>query len=149
MDYIRRLPVLSKENCIGQLLRYAIVGGIASLADITIFTVCTNIFQIHYLVSNIFSFLCGLLINYFLSREWVFNKKIHDFGRDFIIFSVIGVIGLILSSTLLYMMIRLRILYYLLPMHSDSLVKSTAKLSTIVIVFLWNFFARKKMVFSV
>lgn len=149
MDYIRRLPVFSNESNIGQLIRSAIVGGIASIADVAIFTICTNIFQVNYLLSNTLSFLCGLTINYFLSREWVFNKKIHDPGRDFIMFSVIGVIGLALSSVLLYVMIQLRILYYLLPMHSDGLVKSTAKLSTIIIVFFWNFFARKKLVFSV
>lgn len=57
-----------------QFMRYAVVGGIAFIADYSSLFIFTEIFKLHYLLSAAFGFLIGLVINYFLSIKWVFDQ---------------------------------------------------------------------------
>jgi putative flippase GtrA len=147
-NIFRKLFVQQNESVLSQFLRYLIVGGISAFIDIFIFTLGVNVLGINHIISNSISFVFGLVANYLLSRKWVFNQKVHNPGRDFFLFSVIGLIGLILSNILIYILIDLRVLYYLLASTSDNLIKPFAKLIVINIVLFWNFIARKKIVFS-
>lgn len=146
-DYIKKTFSYTDSCLAGQFLRYAVVGGLASVVDVAVFTIGVNVLGINHLISNTISFISGLTVNYLLSRSWVFNKKTHN-KTDFFLFSLIGVIGLLLSEILLFFLIDSRILYYLLASSNDSLVKPAAKVAVMVLVLFWNFFARKKIVFS-
>jgi len=133
---------------IEQFLRYAVVGGIASVADVSLYYVAAGIFDANHLLANTLSFSVGLLVNYFLSREWVFNYSRHRFGRDFVLFAVIGVIGLGISSLILFLLVDMGILSGLLYFAGDDFIKLAAKLIAVLTVLFWNFFARKKIVFQ-
>lgn len=146
--FIRKLPLISGQNAIGQFLRSVIAGGIASLVDVSVYSICVNAIGINHIVSNTFSFVFGLLVNYYLSREWVFNQRVHNVKRDFFLFSVIGVIGLLMSNVMLLLLVDAGILYFLLASNNSGLVKTAAKIITVVLVFFWNFLARKKIVFA-
>ena len=148
MDTFRKLPFFSNEHVVGQFMRCGIIGGIASLVDISIYSLGANILGINHILANTLSFLFGLIINYYLTREWVFNQKTDHTGKDFLVFSVIGVIGLVISNVLLLLMVNTGLLYAVLMTNSDALVRSAAKIITVVVVFFWNFTARKKLVFS-
>lgn len=148
-SYGRKLFIFSNNNAFGQFVRCALVGGIASLVDLAVYSLAVMHLGIHHLLSNILSFTAGLFVNYFLSREWVFGKRVHDTKRDFFLFSVIGAIGLLMSSILLYVLVDQERIYYFLPPIEDDLAKGAAKIVTIGLVFIWNFFARRKIVFSV
>lgn len=147
-ENLKKTLVYSNENVIGQFLRSVVVGGIASLVDISLFSMGVNLLGINHIAANTFSFVFGLLVNYYLSREWVFNQKIHNARKDFMLFALIGVIGLILSNFLLFIFVDFRILYLLLATPNSRIVKPAAKVIVVAIVFFWNFFARKKFVFS-
>lgn len=136
-----------KKDVIRQFIRYLLVGGLASAADVSLFYIFTGIFGANHILSNTVSFTIGLLINYFLSREWVFGHSGHRVGRDFLIFSVIGVIGLCLSNLILYILLDCRILFLLLGFAGKNIVLFAAKLAAVLTVLFWNFSARKKFVF--
>ncbi|MCR4435936.1 MAG: GtrA family protein [Clostridiales bacterium] len=147
-DYIKKISIFSSGNVLGQFVRSVVVGGIASFVDIGIYSLGVIALGIHHRISNILSFISGLIVNYRLSREWVFNQKVHHVKKDFLLFSAIGVIGLLISDILLFILVDRRVLYFILPFSDSGLVKSAAKIITVVLVFFWNFFARKKMIFS-
>jgi putative flippase GtrA len=148
IDSIRRWGLFSSHNPLGQFARSAVVGGIASAADVSVFSMGVYLLKINHILSNTLAFAAGLTINYYLSREWVFNRKVHKPRRDFLLFSIIGVIGLLLSNVFMYVMVDLGTLSLIFGSASDNLVKPAAKAAAIALVFIWNFTARKKVVFS-
>lgn len=126
------------NNTFLQLFRYTFVGGFAFLVDFSILFVLTEYFHIHYLLSAAISFIFGLVINYFLSVKWVFNNRvINNRLLEFLFFALIGLIGLGLNELFLWFFTDFLLIYYLL-----------SKIITTFIVYFWNFFARKIMLFN-
>ena len=116
-------------NLFIQFFRYTLVGGLAFVVDLVLLFVLTEYAHWHYLVSATLSFLAGLLVNYILSTQWIFrSSKIKNKKIEFILFGLIGVIGLGLNNVLLYFFTDLIGLYYML-----------SKLITAVLVYAWNF----------
>jgi putative flippase GtrA len=125
------------SNIMAQFLRYVVVGGIAFLFDFSFLFIFTNYFHIHYLISAAIAFLIGLFINYLLSIFWVFDKRTLDNRMvEFFIFAIIGLIGLGLNEGFLWIFTGLVGLYF---MYS--------KLISTFFVLLWNFSARKLILF--
>jgi|LSQX01.3.fsa_nt_gb putative flippase GtrA len=126
-----------------QFLRYTIVGGIATAFDVSVYSFLIYVFDINPLIANTFSFTCGLFINYFLSRRWVFNRSLQSFKKDFALFAIIGVLGLGLSNLILFILIDNEVLSLLLSGAGDDTIEFAAKIVATFIVLFWNFFARK------
>lgn len=125
------------DNTFLQLIRYTIVGGFAFLIDFGTLYILTELAHLHYLLSAGIAFILGLLTNYFLSIRWVFDIRIvRDKKLEFIIFAVIGLIGLGLNELFLWIFTDLLDIYYLV-----------SKILTAMLVYLWNFFARKWILF--
>lgn len=102
-------------NLFIQFFRYTLVGGLAFVVDLVLLFVLTEYAHWHYLVSATLSFLAGLLVNYILSTQWIFrSSKIKNKKIEFILFGLIGVIGLGLNNVLLYFFTDLIGLYYML-----------------------------------
>ena len=121
-----------------QLFRYTFVGGFAFIIDFSLLFVLTEYAGIHYLVSAAIALTAGLIINYFLSIIWVFDKrKLVNKSVEFTLFAAIGIVGLGLNELFIWVFTEFAGLYYLL-----SKIISTA------IVYLWNFFARKFTLFN-
>ena len=77
-------------------------------------------------------------MNYLLSIFWVFSESRYREKRiEFAIFAFIGVIGLGLTEGLMWLFTDLAGLHYLL-----------SKLITAALVLLWNFIARKAVLFT-
>ena len=135
------LAILFKEktdNWFIQLFRYCFVGGFAFLVDYGLLALLTEVFGLHYLVSATISFIAGLLVNYILSKSWIFKKSsLDNEWVEFLVFSIIGVIGLGLNTLLLYLFTDHCHIHYLI-----------SKLLTAAIVLLWNFGARKVILFN-
>ena len=71
-----------------QLVRYTFVGGFAFIVDYCLLFILTEYGHFHYLLSASVSFIAGLLVNYLLSKRWVFNNaSVNNRGLEFFIFS--------------------------------------------------------------
>ena len=120
-----------------QLLKYALVGGVAFLLDFSMLFVLTEYAHFHYILSATVAFLAGLLCNYFLSVYWVFHERaLSNRLAEFLVFSLIGVIGLLLNDGLIWTLTEVGGMHYL-----------ASKLLAAVVVFFWNFFARRQSLF--
>ncbi len=121
-----------------QLLRYAVVGGCAYVVDFGALFFLTDYLHVHYLVSAAAAFSLGLLTNYTLSVLWVFSKRsISNKQKEFLLFALIGMIGLGFNEAAMWLFTGLASFHYLI-----------SKLFSTAFVFFWNFFARKKILFS-
>ncbi|MBB5182888.1 GtrA family protein [Catenisphaera adipataccumulans] len=82
------------KNLFQQIIRFGIIGGIATVIDWSTLYVCTEYFGIYYLISGVISFTVATVFNYYASVKWVFhvdpNKSKKKTFTTFIVFSVIG-----------------------------------------------------------
>jgi len=121
-----------------QLLKYGFVGGIAYVVDFGSLFFLTEVIKLHYLFSAAIAFILGLLTNYILSIFWVFTKRtVVNWRTEFLIFSIIGLVGLGLNEGIIWFFTDLIHFHYLI-----------SKIFSALVVFFWNFFARKKILFS-
>jgi putative flippase GtrA len=109
------------------------VGTAAAGANIGAFVLFKEVFTVHYLISNIFGFFAGLIVNYYLSKSFVFTRKFKfSKFREFFCYLLISVAGLGFDSALIWIFTEKAGLYYLL-----------SKIISTIIVFWWNFLSRK------
>lgn len=121
-----------------QFIRYIFVGGIAYAVDFGSLYFLTDIIRIHYLISAAAAFILGLITNYILSIFWVFARRtLTSKQMEFLIFAIIGVVGLGLNEGIIWFFTALIHFHYLM-----------SKVVSAIIIFFWNFFARKKILFS-
>jgi len=117
---------------------YIFCAGIATIMDMALLYVFTDYLGVMYLVSATLSYSSGIFVNYALNRRITFRNKSRKRGKQFAMFTIISIIGLIL--TLLFMAIFVEFLgiWYML-----------AKLITIALVFIWSYNANSKLTFKI
>lgn len=121
-----------------QLLRYTVVGGFSFLVDFFLLYGLTEYLYFHYLTSATISFAAGLTVNYILSRGWVFvHSHFLNKWTEFALFAGVGFSGLRLNNLIIWLFTAYFSLYY---MYS--------KLVATLVVYGWNFLARKYWVFK-
>ncbi len=135
---IRNFFLEKSDKTSVQLLKYVFVGGMAYSVDFGSLFFFTEVAKIHYLLSAAIAFILGLVTNYSLSIFWVFSKRtLSDKRMEFMIFTIIGIVGLGLNEVIIWFFTEIADFHYLI-----------SKIISTVVVFFWNFFARKKTLFS-
>ena len=120
-----------------QLVRYFFAGGLAFIIDFCALFILTEYLNIHYLLSAPLAFLLGLVTSYILSIKWVFDKRnISRKSVEFVIFALVGLVGLLLNQVFIWFFTEIMILYYMF-----------SKIISSGIVFLWNFSMKKYLLF--
>ena len=140
MDKNKIISFITKktDNSYLQFVKYFFASGIALVVDMGMLFVLTEYCHLYYLLSSTISFLLGIFITYLFSKLYIFNKtSVKNKTMEFSIFLLIGLIGLLLNNLFLYVLTEYFDVYY---MFSKCIV--------VIITYLWNFFARKKFIFS-
>ena len=135
--YISSILLDRNRNIFIQLFRYTVVGGIAFIIDFSSLFILTEYVNIYYLTSAAIAFSLGLITNYSLSILWVFDKRsVGNKYIEFIIFSLIGMVGLLLNEFFIWFFTEIALLHYL-----------WSKVISTFFVYLWNFTVRKILLF--
>ncbi|MDD4969122.1 MAG: GtrA family protein [Paludibacter sp.] len=138
IEYLKSLFKGKTNNSFLQLFRYTFVGGLAFLVDFGLLIMLTEYFHIYYLLSAGIAFVFGLIVNYYLSINWVFNSRVVENKLfEFLVFTLIGIVGLGLNELFLWLLTDKLLFYYIF-----------SKAITTFIVYFWNFFARKLLLFN-
>lgn len=121
------------KKLISQFMKFGIVGVIAFVIDYGFMVLLTEVFGVPYLISTTLSFIISVIFNYFASMWFVFKRK-DDMSRrrEFIIFVVLSVIGLVINDVFMWLMVDFLFIDY--------------RISKIVVTFIvavWNFVTRK------
>lgn len=136
---IKRIFIEPTKNVLLQFFRYAFVGGVATVADWAVFYILTDPLNVHYLISGVAAFVAGLSVNFLLSKKFVFSieKNKHSSSTEFAVYAVIGVIGLLITEIIMYVMNTKLQIYFMIP-----------KIIATAVVFVWNFAARKIVLYT-
>ena len=120
-----------------EFIRYCIVGGTAFLFDYAVLFYLTEYMRLYYLFSSVLGFITGIVINYYLSKWWVFTNAKAEGFQSFLLFFLIGVMGLGMTVTGMWLGVELLQINYMF-----------VKVGVTGFVLLWNYTARKRLVFQ-
>ena len=134
-----RIP--GKQGILGQFLRYFVTGGLAFVVDFGAFALALYYFDIHYLIANLIGLAAGNVVNYLLTVGWVFSTEKRKMEKhvflEVVVFVLISLFGMGLNEFLMYVFVGLLAVQEML-----------SKVVAAIIVLLWNFFARKYILFK-
>lgn len=137
-DFISKIIIKKTNNGFIQFVRYGLVSVIALAVDFGGMVLLVELLSIHYLVAATVSFISGLAVNYLLSRAWVFTERKYESRvKEFIIFTSIGIVGLLLNNSIMWLAVERIGIYYIF-----------SKIIATILVFFWNFGLRKMLVFK-
>ena len=104
-------PKISCGNLFGggRFFRYCLIGCSGALLDLLIYSFLINVFFIHYLIANVISVFVGITNNFFFNSYLNFKRTDKLLIRYFS-FCFIGILGLVISEILLYVLIEMCVL---------------------------------------
>ena len=147
------------KKLIMEILRFLLVGGIATVIDFGIYELCRFLLfkgmndTLNLVLATTFGFIFGNIVNYILSIIFVFkgakeDKKTQTLGA-FLVFTLIGVIGLGIKvgvqtggNYLMDLMFETDKAFWI--WFIDTFVYGVATL----IVLIWNYVGRKLLIFK-
>ncbi len=129
---LRAFPWLDRSAGARQFIKFCLVGASNVSIDFTIFLLLTGVARLHYLQANVGSFFVAVSWSFFANRRWTFRHQAGDPRRQYLRFALTNLAGLVIQSTLLYLL------------HERALMDvRLAKAVAIFFTTFWNFFMTK------
>lgn len=149
-----------KKELTKQVGKFGIVGIINTLVDIGIFNVLKFIFGFATVTANIISVSAAIINSYVWNKNWTFHDKDKNVSKQFIIFVLLSIGGLIINTVVLLFLtqtwtlpsdLAVKITHFikLNSIFSDNFVFfNFAKALAILFSMVWNFITYKKFAFK-
>lgn len=126
------------NDLLEQAIKYLLVGGVCTVLDFGVLFILAEICGVNYIEASSLSFLCGVILNYFICTYWVFNVHVVKKKRyEFVLYLFISLIGLGVNTVVIWALTELFGLYFMF-----------SKLLATGFTYIWNFFARKYFLHS-
>jgi len=136
-ELFHSLFIAKNSHRLVEFMRYIIVSVVSLAADFGLLYLLTSVVGIHYLISAVFSYLAGLIVNYVLSTYWVFAKRrLSNRAAEFSVFALIGVIGLGVNELLMWLFTSVLLLHYMV-----------SRIFSAGIGYVWKYIVRKYYLF--
>jgi len=121
------------KKLFAQFIKFGVVGAIATVIDFALLIFLTEVFKLNYLISATIAFSVAVIFNYVASMRYVFTHRENLSRRkEFIIFVVLSVIGLLINNACMWLGVEIFSIDYRIT-----------KILATVIVTTWNFITRK------
>lgn len=121
------------DKLIKQIAKFGVVGVICFVIDYSLMILLTELAGLNYLLSSGISFSVSVVVNYLLSMHFVFrSKKDSSRAKEFIIFVLLSITGLLLTEALMWAGVELLRMHYMF-----------AKVAVTGLVMVYNFVTRK------
>jgi len=130
-------PVTAKQNELFQIIRFGLVGAFCAALDIIFFIILYDYLKINYLIANFGSTCFAILINYYISKKWVFKSGKYSARVEFAAFMIFSIIGLVINQFLIWLFVER---FFMNP--------KTGKIIAIILVAIFNFITKKIFVFK-
>ena len=138
------------KKILAEIVRFGIIGVLATLLDWGIFYVLTNFLGVYYVVSSVIGFCVSVIFNYLLSRVWVFHvTEKQNVVREFILFMITSIIGLGINTLVLWLCVEwMFVQMTFLSVIPDDILELIGKAAATFVVMVWNYLIRKFLVFK-
>ena len=120
------------KKLIIQLIKFGIVGVIATLIDLAVLMVLKEILDLDVLAASAVAFSVSVIANYILSMLFVFESRGNSKVKEFLVFVVLSIGGLLLNQFIMWIGTEIMTAYYL-----------WVKAFALVFVPIYNFITRK------
>ena len=121
------------KQLLAQIMKFGVVGAIAFVIDFGVMVFLTEAFGLDPVISATISFTVSVIFNYLASMRYVFrHREGMSRRREFVIFIVLSVLGLIINDALMWVGTDALTLDYRL-----------VKIFATAVVMVWNFVTRK------
>lgn len=123
-------------SIVSQVAKFILTGFFTAGIDFLILILLVEVFFLHYFVASAFSFLVGVLLNYYISRGWVFGHGRFQYKYECMGFFIMSTLGLVINQIIL-----------LLFVGYCSVDYRFSKIISVCVVSSWNFITKKYIVF--
>lgn len=120
------------KKLIMQLIKFGIVGVIATLIDLAVLMVLKEFMKVDVLAASAVAFSVSVIANYILSMLFVFESSGNSKVKEFLVFVVLSIGGLLLNQLIMWIGTEIMTAYYL-----------WVKAFALVFVPIYNFITRK------
>ena len=120
------------KKLIIQLIKFGIVGVIATLIDLAVLMLLKEFMHVDVLVASAVAFSVSVIANYILSMLFVFKGSENGKLKEFIIFVALSIGGLLINQFIMWLGTEIMTAYYL-----------WVKAFALVFVPIYNFVTRK------
>lgn len=126
---------ITKSRLTKEFARYFGAALIGYGVDFGTLILLHELLGMHYLIAATLGFASGLFVLYVISNKYVFGgSKIKSKSAEFSLFALIGLIGLAILNVLMWLLTDKLAINYIV-----------SKLVATVVVYVWNFFARRSL----
>lgn len=124
---------------LSRFLKFATVGALGMVVDLTVLNVLHKVFGLPLLVANSISFTVAVLSNFTWNRLWTFpESRERPLGRQLAQFALVNIIGLAINNLVLYL--THLVTQKFIP---DPFDYNLAKIIAIGVVLFWNYGANR------
>ena len=121
-----------------QLVKATISSTIGFGLDFALLVLLVEFFGMHYLVAATIGFTVGTTVVYIFSVQWIFPKRaLRRKSLEYGLFIAVGLVGAALNDFFLWLFTEPIGIHYM-----------ASRLISASLVFFWNFFARKRLLFK-
>ena len=120
------------KKLIIQLIKFGVVGVIATLIDLAVLMLLKEFMHVDVLVASAVAFSVSVIANYILSMLFVFESRGNSKVKEFLVFVILSIGGLLLNQFIMWIGTEIMTAYYL-----------WVKAFALVFVPIYNFITRK------
>jgi putative flippase GtrA len=118
--------------------RFLVIGGFSAILEIVLLVLLVEWIGLGYLLSNSIAFLVVNMINFLLSKYWVFETGNRKKGIEIGLFYFVVLVGLALNQAVMFILVEFMTFDY-----------KISKVAAILLTVIWNYFGKKNLVFKV
>ena len=124
----------ARSGVFAQGMRYLLVGGSSAALELAVFWTLSSPLDVDVRVSNVIAVFAATVYNFLVNRQWTFNASSH-WARSAVLYLTLWSVNLVFTTTV--------IVYA----DGQGFNATLAKMGTMAVITLWNFWLFRKVVF--
>jgi len=97
-----------------QFFKFAIVGIINTIINMSVLFILTEYFHIYYIISAIFAFIVAVTNSFILNKVWTFKESKGKAIKRYLKFFTVSIIAFLINVSILYSLTEFFNVYYLI-----------------------------------
>lgn len=128
-----------------QVMKFGLAGIAATIIDFAVFHFL-SMCSVYYIVSNICSYFCSMLANYWMSVNFVFHHR-EGWSRkkEFVMFLFLSLIGLFINTFFLWFFYDILYVHIVRQniQNTGNIGKLLCKIGATIVLLIYNFISKK------